>query len=263
MIRKNELKSIESLKKTNGGYVYVLLADDNTVKIGITINPFRRVSQIEAASGKEIIDWTISKPCSNCFEIEKELHNHFSKSRLKGEWFNIEYSEAVKELNKSKFKEIYDYEVKDKIIDTIKAIRLCNVFAELEHKDYNYEKVKYNVTYDIPDDVITEIKNMILKHYNSNIEEGFDTDYLESYVLDINNNNNVIEVVVNYCLDYMEYVDLEILKNHGIYDLFDKVLHFEIVKRNYLVDKVSEDLLEELYCEYGKEFVDGIIRENC
>lgn len=262
MKRKEELIKIESLKNTKGGYVYILLADDNTVKIGITVHPYKRIGQIETSSGKEIVDWTISNPCLNYADIEVKLHRHFGESRLKGEWFNIKYNDAVKELNDMNFEPINYYNIEDKIMEGINIIRMCNVFAEVEHREYNYEKVKYNITYKIPTDVILEIKTMILNHYNANISEGADTSYLDDYVSNIRNNTNVTKTVVDYCLDYIDCVDLDILNELGLYDLFDKVLNFEIITCNVLAEETTENLLNDLYEQYGKELVEKVIREN-
>lgn len=262
MVRRNELKEMKNLKGKNGGYVYVLLANDNTVKIGVTMNPYKRISQIETASGKEIVDWFISEPCLNYTAIESKLHRYFSDARLKGEWFNIKYNDAIKELKNMNFESVDYYDVEDEIIGVVKTIRLCNVFAEVEHKEYNYEKVKYNITYEIPDDAISEMKNMILEHYNANISEGEYTDYLEEYISNIKNNINIAETVVDYCLDYMDCMDLDILKELGLYDLFDKVLNFEITTCNILAEDVTKKMLDGLYEQYGKELVEKVIKEN-
>lgn len=262
MIRREELKVIESLKGTNGGYVYVLLANDNTVKMGVTTNPYKRISQIETASGKEIIDWYVSEPCVNYIDIEKKLHNYFAKTRLKGEWFDVQYNDAVNKLSTMKYK-LLDYRsIDDEIISAVKIIRLCNAFVGVEHKEYNYEKVGYNITYEIPDDVILEIKNMILEHYNANISEGGITDHLEEYIVNINNNTNIPETVVDYCLDYMNCMDLDMLKELDLYDLFDKVLNFEITTNNILADDMTERMLDDLYEKYGKDIVEKVIKEN-
>ena len=262
MIRRKELKLIKSLKETNGGYVYVLLANDSTVKIGVTINPYKRISQIETASGKEIVDWFISQPCLNYIDIENNLHNHFAKARLKGEWFDIKYNDAVKKLNAIKYEPIDYYDIDDEIINVIKTIRLCNVFTEVEHSEYNYEKVRYNITYEIPDDAILEVKNMILEHYNANVSEGEDTDHLEEYILNINNDTNIPETVVDYCLDYISCMDLDTLKEFGLYDLFNKVLNFEITVCNILAEDMTKKILGDLYEKYGKEIVEKVIKEN-
>ena len=259
MIRKNELKSIGNLKETNGGYVYVLLADDNTVKIGVTVNPFKRVSQIETASGKEIIDWTLSKPCSNYLEIEKELHDHFSKSRLKGEWFNIEYPEAKELLNKFKLEDIQPQNLKDRISMEMKSLELAKeIMMEFKYKEFNYDKLKYDFKNNVSKDDIDEIVCMIKENREYNKSEGENYNHLDVYLNKIES-GDILNPIREYCVEYLDLLgDENILIDVGIYDLFDRILGFRYEKCNYIADEYYNKKIKEIIEEFGEETINSL-----
>lgn len=78
------------------GCLYVFGADDGAVKIGISIQPKVRRSQVVAASGRSICREFVSAPFSWYREAEKYLHEKFSERRMNGEWFDIDFDEACK-----------------------------------------------------------------------------------------------------------------------------------------------------------------------
>jgi len=82
-----------------GGYVYILKTE-SSVKIGVSKNTDRRIFEIEHTSGKKILDTFISEPCLNYHRIEADLHSKFKEKRILGEWFDIEFDDAVEELKK-------------------------------------------------------------------------------------------------------------------------------------------------------------------
>lgn len=86
----------------NWKHIYIFLSENGNVKIGVSKNVTKRIKTIEGASGYKICDFFITEKCSNAYEIENELHKHFSRNRLYGEWFNVDFREAVKAT-----KEIY------------------------------------------------------------------------------------------------------------------------------------------------------------
>lgn len=84
----------------NPRVVYVLLAMDNTVKVGITSNFKSRSSAIESASGKKIIKYYHTEICSNAYSIEAETKRRFSEDNICGEWFSCEFDEMVNFVKK-------------------------------------------------------------------------------------------------------------------------------------------------------------------
>ena len=266
MNNAEELKIKENIDN-DGGYVYIVLADDKTVKIGITKHPYTRINQIETASGKEIINWHFSKVCSNYKDIETKMHKYFKNNRLKGEWFNISYGDAKNYLKNFKCESVTQSSNSDEIIRQVKIIQLCNVFASIEHKEYNYKKLKYNRDiYDdrhIKDETLEVVKDEIFKHYEYNKKEMWPEDNFVQVYIDYIKNGDVKRAVIEYCIDFMDLgADEEMLRAEGLYDIYDDVLKFKIVEGNYLADDVCEKILNEMYLEYGKDFVNKTLSEN-
>ena len=65
------------------------------IKIGISDNIKRRVSQLQCASGCELEVVFCSPASDNSREIEKLAHNRFTEFRQYGEWFNMPSDLAV------------------------------------------------------------------------------------------------------------------------------------------------------------------------
>lgn len=88
----------------NVGIVYIFKhKESGLTKIGITNkNINTRLSTLERQSGSTIEEFAISVPMRNGLEkmVEKILHNKFHRKRKKGEYFDINFADAVSELNK-------------------------------------------------------------------------------------------------------------------------------------------------------------------
>ena len=81
--------------------VYAAEMSDNTVKIGVSINPDERVQQVASAVYLEVqrVHHTDFAPRSFMYDIEKRCHAKFADRCVRGEFFNITFEEAVDELN--------------------------------------------------------------------------------------------------------------------------------------------------------------------
>lgn len=91
--------------------VYVILASDNSVKIGITQNPKKRFNTIRTSSGKNLLETYNTDFCSNAGAIESLMKKKYRDKNINGEWFDISYPEAVTTL-KTMFKEKAKFEEK-------------------------------------------------------------------------------------------------------------------------------------------------------
>ena len=68
-------------------YVYFFGSqDDDSVKIGYSLNPWARVKEIATGNHKDL---TVIGVFKGLVADEKELHKLFDKQRIKGEWFSI------------------------------------------------------------------------------------------------------------------------------------------------------------------------------
>lgn len=108
-IMENKYYSKKPLENNNKLYlhkaksVYVLLADDGSVKIGVSNNVSHRKHTLENYTGKTIVNYFYTNQCSNSFKIESMAHDYFSKDKIYGEWFNIDFRDACEYV-----KNLYD-----------------------------------------------------------------------------------------------------------------------------------------------------------
>jgi len=81
------------------GYVYVVETESGKVKIGVSKNPKKRISALQTSTFERLKNVHISNKCFNFMEIEENLHYIFKNERLNGEWFDLQFEDAVNKLN--------------------------------------------------------------------------------------------------------------------------------------------------------------------
>ena len=123
--------------------VYVLLADDGSVKIGVSNNVEYRKHVLENYTGKNITKTYFTPPCSNSFAIEKLSHTYFQENRIYGEWFNIDYSEACTYVS-NLYSNMATYIYRNKIDDEKAMIELFRKthLIKSDNKDIDIEGIK-------------------------------------------------------------------------------------------------------------------------
>jgi uncharacterized protein YhaN len=101
---ENDKKEFKSRFENKAGYVYIISNigsfGENVYKIGTTrrLDPFDRINELCNASVPFRFDTHAVIFSNNCYELERELHNHFSASRLNKinnykEYFRVSLSE--------------------------------------------------------------------------------------------------------------------------------------------------------------------------
>lgn len=99
MRKKAPARLYDQVKKYSSsncnGYLYVILADNEEIKIGITKDVYVRFCDIEWQYGIKIKNWYVTESFENYPKLEKELHCKYSRFRIKGEWFNIDFHKTV------------------------------------------------------------------------------------------------------------------------------------------------------------------------
>ena len=84
-----------------GKCVYVFDMGNGTVKIGVSQSVGSRKRTIENSSGQDIMQYYFTAPIQEqcAFQYEAECHAHFNSCRRKrGEFFNLDFKEAVSYL---------------------------------------------------------------------------------------------------------------------------------------------------------------------
>ena len=140
----------ELINVKNAYTVYLILAKDLTVKVGISKEPKRRINTIRTTSGKHIIKTYVSDYISNAGEIESRFKKQFHSRAICGEWFDVDYDEALKEL-KSLFANYSKIEVEkdennrflDELVDfATGATQTMNRMAMVESGISNEEQMQ-------------------------------------------------------------------------------------------------------------------------
>jgi hypothetical protein len=106
-----EYKKAIKKEENRSGYIY-LLKSKHGVKIGRTINPKSRISdiQVQIPFGiEEIANYVVF----DMYKKEKELHEKYKTKRLKGEWFNLSMEEIREiqhylQLEENQIKEVIE-----------------------------------------------------------------------------------------------------------------------------------------------------------
>ena len=79
--------------------IYVLENEFGNVKIGVSCNVKERVKTLSMQGGFKITRLFFTEPCSNSYKLENKCHKHFSKNRISGEWFDIDFLEVKRYVN--------------------------------------------------------------------------------------------------------------------------------------------------------------------
>lgn len=75
--------------------VYVMLADDGLVKIGISAHPKSRLAALRSTQRKKISLEYATEALPNCLDIEAIAHKLLAGQRVSGEWFAVDVEKAV------------------------------------------------------------------------------------------------------------------------------------------------------------------------
>lgn len=116
-------------------HVYVLLSKNGNVKIGVSKNIVKRIAAIEGASGYKIEDYYITEKCSNSYAIEHMAHEYFRNGRLFGEWFNIDFNDAINVV-----KSLYEkhYKILQRKAEENNISRIIEILYPKDYREYEF-----------------------------------------------------------------------------------------------------------------------------
>ena len=110
------------------GYVYIACSESGLTKIGRSTNPYTRLKALQNSSGYKFVKIYTTDLILNYIEIESIMHKYYKEYRREGEWFELNYGEAV------------DF------IEKLDWIILTDEEAERRERDHN---IKFEETSDI------------------------------------------------------------------------------------------------------------------
>lgn len=172
-----DIKELEKLKELKNfqrdeekrGYLYILkysAKDDvDTIKIGVTINPYDRISGLSKTTNNygfsNIEKIAITTPHSNYYKSERNMHEYFASKRKEGcEIFNISFDKALSVVEKL----LYNKQIKiNDCIPNEEYIR-----TELVDKINVYPNLIFKIAEDCTSNAIP-IYFSILSHHNSDL----------------------------------------------------------------------------------------------
>jgi hypothetical protein len=80
-------------------FVYVIASGPHSVKIGFSVDPERRVGQLQTGHERKLS--LVYKELVTDFEgpmLEKRIHDANRHKGLRGEWFDLSHEEAIQEV---------------------------------------------------------------------------------------------------------------------------------------------------------------------
>ena len=87
LYEKQTASKVENQTKKKGFVYFILNYDQKVCKIGYSLNPEQRLTQIQTSFPYRLI---IHKQIVGDLKKEKWFHNVFKQYKTKGEWFSIE-----------------------------------------------------------------------------------------------------------------------------------------------------------------------------
>lgn len=85
----------ENNKNENSGCVYIIESGKDEIKVGRSTNPQVRIRVIETQGNMKIKRHFISDPYPFYRDLETSFHREYKKTRGIGEWFSLDFDEAV------------------------------------------------------------------------------------------------------------------------------------------------------------------------
>ena len=80
-------------------FIYLIQSSENgKYKIGLSVNPKKRIKQLQTGSGEELKLINIFKS-EFPHLVEKGLHKHFNHLNAIGEWYNLSIKEELNFIN--------------------------------------------------------------------------------------------------------------------------------------------------------------------
>lgn len=112
--------------------VYVAMATDGLVKVGVSKNYNKRERELSRTMHGKIMQNFTTEKCLNAFEVEKEVHNRLCEYRYFGEWYDVDF-EYVVNLVKDVFAETALFE--SNTTEETRAKYQCNTLLDYFHRN--------------------------------------------------------------------------------------------------------------------------------
>ena len=106
--------SMEGVQVNNAKRVYLFELSNGTVKIGVSSNIERRITEIENQTGAKVLKIACTEETDNAFCIEHSIHEELSDKRVYGEYFSASFEYCKRRLEA--FKDIAYLEINNRLL---------------------------------------------------------------------------------------------------------------------------------------------------
>ena len=98
------VESVLPQDRRNRQFVYVIENMDNgAIKVGVAQDPEKRLAQLQTGNVSELCLVYQSYVCSNAFNIESLVHQHFEDKHIRGEWYSASKDDVIQYLEQQHF----------------------------------------------------------------------------------------------------------------------------------------------------------------
>ncbi len=89
-----------SENQTKSGVICIIENEIGKVRISKSRSPFHQIQTVQSEGGFKTENIFVSEKVSDYCEAELDLHNQFRECRYIGDWFDIDFNEAVEACKK-------------------------------------------------------------------------------------------------------------------------------------------------------------------
>ena len=246
-------------KQETKNVVYFIKKGNGLVKIGTTIHFKKRKRALETQNGEIFKEYFMVE---GSYALESYFHKKYSKERVIGEWFNIDFNNLYIDI-KNENTNITNKQ-REKYIDRKIDLTIEYTFSDIisNYLINNEKYLKDNFTCSIDDfikEYIIENKDIIeLEEINESIEEfkSYNTlyDYIERYLLPCN-----VDYITNvFYSDFInDKIDIKYLCCIFLEHLEEICNSFNFENKKNLVWIKTDELFEDLEIKF-KKYIDSI-----
>ena len=195
-MRKDQIKEIVNSQGVNSkeikngfGVVYLIMFEDESLKIGRTKKPIERLKTIQHSSGKIINKLFLSEACSNYIELETKVIKEFNNDTLEGGFLIGDFKKIkgfIKKQEKEKMeKEEQDFDCEGKVGKFLSGLEKDNLYPDVHRgccfvplDDFEYMLKSYKK--DKSCDLIFDFKDYIFENEKSKFNKRELVEFLKT-----------------------------------------------------------------------------------
>lgn len=77
--------------------VYVMSGVDGAVKVGVSVDPYRRIKNVRGATNVSFF----TEPMDRAYDVERIAHKLLAEYQYRGEWFSVTVNDAIAAVSRA------------------------------------------------------------------------------------------------------------------------------------------------------------------